>query len=306
VLTDANGNVTQDETGAGYSWDVRGRLYNVNRNGVNSYFSYTAEGERIYQSANTPITTYLLDGDNVVQENTSGTTTNLLQGPGTDNLLERGSNWIVPASLGSTSTVVDGSGAVQQRYYYQPFGQLSMAGGGTPQPYQFTGREADATGLMYYRARYYNPSWGRFISEDPAGFAGSTNPYVYADNNPLRNSDPTGRIPNGLLPHRSSTDPHDPDFIDDGLPGGFPITPKGWGKVIVGDAQFLGQVGAYAAHQAGSFLNTVGDWFFAPDEPPSGGGSPPDSTPPGGQGKGQPGNPLPDLPNGWTNAQFGE
>jgi hypothetical protein len=75
--------------------------------------------------------------------------TNLLQGPGTDNLLQRGSNWIVPASLGSTSTVVDGSGSVQQWYYYQPFGQLSMQRSGTPQPYQFTGRKADATGLMY-------------------------------------------------------------------------------------------------------------------------------------------------------------
>jgi hypothetical protein len=89
----------------------------------------------------------------VVQENSGGTLTNLLHGPGTDNLLQRGSNWFVPASLNSTSTVVDGTGAVLQRYYYQPFGQLSMQGGGSPQPYQFTGREADESGLMFYRAR---------------------------------------------------------------------------------------------------------------------------------------------------------
>jgi hypothetical protein len=84
-------------TGGTYSRDVRGRLCSISRDGINSTFSYTAEGERIYQSANTPITTYLLDGDNVVQENTSGVATNLLQGPGPDNLLERGSNWFVPA-----------------------------------------------------------------------------------------------------------------------------------------------------------------------------------------------------------------
>jgi hypothetical protein len=88
-------------------------LFSITRSGHNSCFSYTPTGERIYQSANTPITTYLLDGDNVVQENTSGVATNLLQGPGTDNLLQRGSNWLVPASLGSTSTVVDRSGSVQ-------------------------------------------------------------------------------------------------------------------------------------------------------------------------------------------------
>jgi RHS repeat-associated protein len=157
----------------------------------------------------------------VVQENTSGVATNLLQGPGTDNLLQRGSNWFVPASLGSTSTVVDGSGSVLQRYYYHPFGQLALQGAGSPQPYQFTGREADAMGLMYYRARYYNRSWGRFISEDPLGMDGASetalsavreeslwtlgvrspgpgwtlNPYAYAADNPVNATDPSGLEP---------------------------------------------------------------------------------------------------------------
>jgi RHS repeat-associated protein len=80
-----------------------------------------------------------------------------------------------------------------QYYYYAPFGQLTMQGGGSPQPYQFTGREADETGLMYYRARYYNPNWGRFVSEDPMGFAGGINPFVYAGNNPVSLTDPSGK-----------------------------------------------------------------------------------------------------------------
>jgi hypothetical protein len=55
----------------------------------------------------------------VVQENAGGTLTNLLHGPGTDNLLQRGSNGFVPASLNSTSTMVDGSGAVMKRCHCQ-------------------------------------------------------------------------------------------------------------------------------------------------------------------------------------------
>ena len=60
-------------------------------------------------------------------------------------------------------------------------------------PFTFTGREYDAeTGCYYYRARYYCPDTGRFLSEDPIGFAGSVNPYGYAANNPTNNFDPFG------------------------------------------------------------------------------------------------------------------
>lgn len=39
-------------------------------------------------------------------------------------------------------------------------------------PTKFTGRENDGTGLYFYRARYYNPTYQRFIAQDPIGFAG--------------------------------------------------------------------------------------------------------------------------------------
>jgi RHS repeat-associated protein len=61
------------------------------------------------------------------------------------------------------------------------------------QPYQYTGRELDfETGLYYYRARYYNPSNGTFISEDPTGFSGGLNLYEYSSNSPEVFSDPLG------------------------------------------------------------------------------------------------------------------
>ncbi|NOT59709.1 MAG: RHS repeat-associated core domain-containing protein, partial [Acidobacteria bacterium] len=59
--------------------------------------------------------------------------------------------------------------------------------------YGFTGREADAeTGLMYYRARFYDPVVGRFISEDPIGLAGGINLYGYVGNDPQNGTDPLG------------------------------------------------------------------------------------------------------------------
>ena len=58
----------------------------------------------------------------------------------------------------------------------------------------YTGRERDKeTGLQYNRARYYDPSTGAFIGQDPIGFAaGDTNLYRYVGNGPLNLIDPYG------------------------------------------------------------------------------------------------------------------
>lgn len=71
----------------------------------------------------------------------------------------------------------------------------SVAGSASIPMYGFTGREADASGLMYNRARYYSPKYGRFISRDPIGFQGGFNPYAYAANNPVNATDPSGLLP---------------------------------------------------------------------------------------------------------------
>jgi RHS repeat-associated protein len=47
----------------------------------------------------------------------------------------------------------------------------------------------------YYRARYYDPKAGRFISEDPIGFEGGINFYAYVANNPVNVNDPLGLAP---------------------------------------------------------------------------------------------------------------
>jgi RHS repeat-associated protein len=86
------------------------------------------------------------------------------------------------------------TGNVAEEMRYEPFGALLSTPPSGPITLRYTGREHDpASGLYYYRARYYDPEIGRFLSEDPLGFgAGDVNLYAYVGNNPLLTNDPTG------------------------------------------------------------------------------------------------------------------
>jgi RHS repeat-associated protein len=79
-------------------------------------------------------------------------------------------------------------------FTYSSFGTLVARTGQVSLIYGFTGQETDAeSDLMYYDARYYDPTLGRFVSEDPIGFAAlDTNLYRYTGNNPINYVDPTG------------------------------------------------------------------------------------------------------------------
>jgi RHS repeat-associated protein len=109
-----------------------------------------------------------------------------------------------PDQLGSTTSLTDAAGNLGQQYQYGPFGEAAQSP--TPgNPFQFAGRERDQsdprsldfkqTGLYFNRNRYYAPQWGRFISEDPIGFAGGINQYAYVENDPLGWVDPFGLEP---------------------------------------------------------------------------------------------------------------
>ncbi len=109
-------------------------------------------------------------------------------------------NYLTDA-LGSTVALTDPTGASQVEYSYGPYGSQSVTGT-TTNSYAYTGREFDGLGIDYYRARYYNPAIGRFLSEDPLGFAGGgANFYAYAGDSPIDFNDPLGLDKKKPPPH---------------------------------------------------------------------------------------------------------
>jgi RHS repeat-associated protein len=99
-------------------------------------------------------------------------------------------------ALGSSTSLSNSNGTLSNTYTYDSFGRLSASTGNLVNPVQYTGREFDSeTTLFYFRARYYDRNTGRFVSEDPSGFAGGFNFYAYVQNDPNDSADPSGLCP---------------------------------------------------------------------------------------------------------------
>jgi RHS repeat-associated protein len=94
--------------------------------------------------------------------------------------------------VASTSALTDSSAALQTSYAYDPYGYTTTSGTSSDNSHQFADRQDDSTELHNYRARYYNPGWGRFISEDPKRFAEGANLYAYVLDNPVQFTDRLG------------------------------------------------------------------------------------------------------------------
>jgi RHS repeat-associated protein len=107
--------------------------------------------------------------------------------------------------LESASLELDGQAQIISYEEYTPYGSSSYQAvrsqTETPKRYRFTGMERDEeSGFSYHSARYYAPWTGRFTSCDPSGLVDGPNIYSYAGNNPVKNSDPTGRQFGGMGP----------------------------------------------------------------------------------------------------------
>ena len=192
---DDNGNMTSDGTKT-YTWNARNELSSVSGPGLSASFLYDSSGRRSRKTVNGVTTDYLFDGVDVVQEQQGGTpVANMLLGS-LDEVFTRtdgtGTQTLLLNAIGSTLGLVDSSGVLQTQYNYDPFGGTAAGGPPSSNATQYAGRENDATGLYYNRARYYAPSLQRFISEDPIEFAGGINQYAYVENNPISFNDPLG------------------------------------------------------------------------------------------------------------------
>ena len=203
---DNNGNTLTktDATGTTqYTWDFENRLVQMvmpTTTGTTTVmFKYDPFGRRIQKSGPGNTVNYLYDGANVLEQvNANGRvqaryTMNL----GVDEPLseKRGSNtyYYEADKLGSVTSMTDITGTRVNSYTYSAFGKTTAKDTTKANPYRYTGRELDSdTGLYYYRARYYDPTIGRFIGEDPVRFRAGANFYRYVGNNALNFADPLG------------------------------------------------------------------------------------------------------------------
>ncbi len=191
---DLNGNLVSDGTRT-FTWNGRGELTAIASGGAPlAQFSYDANGRRIRRAVNGMATQFVYDGANALQELSDGASPSLqasiLSGFGLDETYGRtnadgSTTEYLTDRLGSTLALSDASGALTTSYAYEPYGASSQSGVATTNARTFTGREDDGTGLLYYRARYYDPATGRFFSEDPMRVRGGLNLYAYVLDNPV-------------------------------------------------------------------------------------------------------------------------
>ena len=108
-------------------------------------------------------------------------------------------------------------------YAYDPYGEILGQQETVTQPFKFVGQfgvMAEPNGLYYMRARYYDPTAGRFISEDPIGFGGGdANLMAYVRNNPIMLADPLGLQVGVITPYGPIPFPYMPT-------SGVPLSPE--------------------------------------------------------------------------------
>jgi RHS repeat-associated protein len=216
---DANGNTTQTANGNQYTYDSENHLIKMVNGSTVVNLIYDAFGNRVAKTVNSVTTQYLVDDLNptgyaqVVEELTgpigSGVVTRQytyglqrisenLSPVVTGNSIWTASFYGYDRAEGSVRFLSNAAGTVTDTYEYDAFGNQIYRSGTTPNAYMYRDEFFDSDlGLYYLRARYYNPSTGRFLSRDPLD-GDPTDPqslhkYLYAGGDPVNRIDPSGR-----------------------------------------------------------------------------------------------------------------
>ncbi len=180
LKTLVNGSTTTN-----YTYDPSGNRLDKTQTGTGAAnYQYVNTGNnQVLQAKNLTASTnqyYLYGLDQISQGDTASSTR---QYPITD-------------GSGNVKYLTSSTGTTVTTYAYDPYGK-QISGSTTASNYTFQSEQKDAeSGLTYLRARYYDPSIGRFTGQDPLsgdlGNPATQNGYNYANNNPVNLSDPTG------------------------------------------------------------------------------------------------------------------
>ena len=207
---DRNGNLSAKGSRL-FTYDYKNRLIRSSRGDDAVTFTYDIFGRQTSRTDLSGTCHYFYSGDQKIEErNASGQVTkHYFWGNGIDELLRldiyNGNvakpYYVHSDAIGSTTTVTDENGNVVERVRYDAYGVPSFTDalgqslkkstiGNTT---LFQGREYDYDLALYnYRARYFDPSQGRFLQTDPLGYQDSMNLYQGMGMNPVNFVDPWG------------------------------------------------------------------------------------------------------------------
>lgn len=200
---DTDGNRISAQTGTdptvNYTYNTTGSLTSANT-GSGATVTYTYNGDSLRQTrqvgsaAATDFTWATIHNLPVILDDG---TNRYIYGP-TDtpiaqiNDADGSIQYLHPDGAGNIAAITDTTGTVVGQTTYDPYGATTHHDGTATSNYGFAGEWTDpATGFVYLRARDYDPITGQFLTIDPA-IDETQQPYAYANNNPLSNSDPSG------------------------------------------------------------------------------------------------------------------
>lgn len=194
---DANGN-TLTRGGRSSTWDGQNRLTQCVYSGTTTTHTYGFDGlrRRSVQGMNT--TDYVLEGQSVVRSLLNGNVDRTyLHGPRGPEYERLGANdpvWYLYDGLGSVLGTVDKNGNIVSTRKFDVYGLVRGRTGPGGTKHKWVGGlghpSEDETGLLYMRARFYDPTVGRFLSQDRA--KDGTNWFTYCRSNPITSTDPSG------------------------------------------------------------------------------------------------------------------
>ncbi|MFZ2095373.1 MAG: SBBP repeat-containing protein, partial [Anaerolineales bacterium] len=197
---DNNGNMLNDGTGT-YTYNHANRLASVSATGQPTIgFRYNGLGDRLEQTIDMNWTRYTVDlAGGLTQVLSDGTRTYLYGEGRIGEKQPAGWQYYTNDGLGSLRQLTDNTGAVTLAKGYEPYGEVLDSAGSSTSSFGYTGEWTDSTGLVYLRARYYDPMVGRFVTGDTWGGdmnqPMSYNAWLYTFANPINLTDPTGQSP---------------------------------------------------------------------------------------------------------------
>lgn len=206
-----NGNLFEKKIGnkiTQYFYTYDNKLIRIEfPDGTYSEYTYDPLGRRISKRKQDGRTIYYFyDGHNLIQEtdDKGHVIVSYTYGLNLDHPISMSRDgktyYYLSDHLGSIIALTDEAGNIVSEYECDAWGNITKETGDIENPFRFTGREwNEESGLYYYRARYYDPGTGRFISKDPIDSKPidlqTQNRYIYVNNNPQTYVDPFGLFP---------------------------------------------------------------------------------------------------------------